>query len=233
LPKNRLSRTCHETPMLLSAEPLLHTPCRNVLPTTHTGRPSYWLSARTAPPPRSGPVRSQRLPTNVVSTIFSWPPRSKIAPPPPPSKVWPVELPASSRRCWTTSVGCAWLSQWSVVQICRWSQVSWYRIRRLPRPLSVTSPPPSITTRRLVLTTFAVCRIPIPIGSGPQSKVITPPFATALTTFRPEQLPGVPLPITWSGWLVSTARPAFGTGTCATPRPPAPAPAAMGTAYDV
>ncbi len=39
----------------------------NVLRTTYTGRPWYCDSARTAPPPRSGPVGSQRLPTNVES----------------------------------------------------------------------------------------------------------------------------------------------------------------------
>src|SRR5215213_6507235 len=75
-----------------------------------------------------------------------------------------------------------------------------------------------MTTRRLVFTTFAVRRIVITTGSDPQANVITPPFATARTTFFEVQLAGVPLPITRSGWLVSTARAAFGTGTCFTPR---------------
>jgi hypothetical protein len=48
-------------------------------------------------------------------------------------------------------------------------------------------------------------------GSGPQSKVITPPRATAETTAADVQLAGVPLPMTWSGLLVSTARASAGT----------------------
>ena len=50
--------------MLLSAPPLLHRPPRNALPTTYTGRSRCWSSTRTAAPPRSGPRRSHRLPTN-------------------------------------------------------------------------------------------------------------------------------------------------------------------------
>ena len=49
--------------MLLSADPLLQRPPVNVLPTTYTGLPWCWESARTAAPPRSGPVLSQRLST--------------------------------------------------------------------------------------------------------------------------------------------------------------------------
>jgi hypothetical protein len=48
-------------------------------------------------------------------------------------------------------------------------------------------------------------------GAGPQSKVITPPAATAATTAAEVQLAGVPLPITRSGSLVSTARASAGT----------------------
>src|SRR3954470_13892847 len=77
-----LLSTVQDTPMLLSPDPLLQRPPRNVLFTTYTGRPRNCESARTAAPPRSGPERSQRLSRNVVSTIFSCPPRSKTAPPP-------------------------------------------------------------------------------------------------------------------------------------------------------
>ena len=111
--------------MLLSADPLLQTPRVNVLWTTYTGWPWYCDSARTAPPPRSGPVGSQWLPANVDPTILSRPPRTKIAPPPPPSIVDPVESPRANVRFCTTSRGVAWSSQCGVVQICRWSQVFW------------------------------------------------------------------------------------------------------------
>ncbi|BFU43101.1 hypothetical protein KRMM14A1004_13380 [Krasilnikovia sp. MM14-A1004] len=61
------------------------------------------------------------------------------------------------------------------------------------------------------MRTFAVARIVIVTGSGPQSNVITPPAATARTTAAEVQLAGVPVPTTRSGRLVSTARPAAGT----------------------
>ena len=205
----------HETPMLLSAAPLLQTPRVNVLATTYTGRPRCCDSARTAPPPRSGPVGSQRLPVNVEETILSRPPRAKIAPPPPPSTVSPVASPSANRMFCTTSRGVAWSSQWDVVQVCCRSQVFWYRIRRCPPPLSVTLPRPSRTTRRLVLTTFAVCPISIRTGAGPQRKRMIPPLATARTTARDVQLRAVPLPTQRSGWEVSTARAPGGTGTAA------------------
>src|SRR5919206_4837342 len=107
--------------MLLRPAPLLQTPRRNELWTTVTGLNCD--NARTAPPPRSGPVGSHRLPTNLESTIFSRPPRAKIAPPPPPSNVAPVESPSTNVRCWTTSRGETWLSQCDVVQRCRRSHV--------------------------------------------------------------------------------------------------------------
>jgi len=44
---------------------------------------------------------------------------------------------------------------------------------------------------------------------------MTPPAATAATTAAEVQLAGVPSPMTWSGWLVLTGRPA--SGTCARP----------------
>ncbi|GAA4974642.1 hypothetical protein GCM10025331_81230 [Actinoplanes utahensis] len=48
-------------------------------------------------------------------------------------------------------------------------------------------------------------------GDGPQSKVMTPPAATAFTTAAEVQLAGVPSPIVRSGRLVSTALAAAGT----------------------
>jgi hypothetical protein len=56
-----------------------------------------------------------------------------------------------------------------------------------------------------------VASIVIVTGRGPQLKVITPPAATAATTACEVQLAGVPSPMTWSGWLVLTGRPAGGT----------------------
>src|SRR5215208_7294691 len=103
--------------MLLSAEPLLHLPPVKVLPTTRTGWSSCCDSARTAPPPRSGPVGSQRLPVNLEPTIFSRPPRAKIAPPPPPSYVAPVASPSTNVRFCTTRRGLAWSSQCDVVHV--------------------------------------------------------------------------------------------------------------------
>src|SRR5580658_8398395 len=92
------------------------------------------------------------------------------------------------------------------------AQVSEKRIRRTPPPLSVTRPPPSKTTRCSVLATFAVAVIRIVTAFFPQSNVMIPPSATAWTTAADVQLAGVPLPITWFGWLVLTAIPAAGTG---------------------
>jgi hypothetical protein len=69
-------------------------------------------------------------------------------------------------------------------------------MRRLPIPLSVTRPPPSITTRREVLTTFAVRRISMVTGSGPQANRITPPRRTARTTAAEVQLALDPSPTT-------------------------------------
>ena len=65
----------------------------------------YWLSTRIAAPPRSGPLASQRLPVKRESMTFSWPPRSKMAPPPPPSKSCPVELPSANVMFCTISDG--------------------------------------------------------------------------------------------------------------------------------
>src|SRR5579871_1298183 len=51
-------------------------------------------------------------------------------------------------------------------------------------------------------------------GLGPQSKVMMPPSATACTTAADVHPAGVPSPITWSGWLVSTGWAATGTAAC-------------------
>jgi hypothetical protein len=48
-------------------------------------------------------------------------------------------------------------------------------------------------------------------GFGPQLKVMMPPLATARTTAAEVQPAGDPLPMTWFGCLVLTARPAAGT----------------------
>src|SRR6516164_2528019 len=101
-----------------------------------------------------------------------------------------------------------------------------YRMRRAPPPLRVTFPPPSSTTSGLVLRTLAVACIVIVTGMAPQSKVITPPLATAATTAADVQLAAVPLPITWSGWEVSTGRAAAGIGA---PPPGFPASGRRGT----
>src|SRR5690348_2085089 len=93
-------------------------------------------------------------------------------------------------------------------------------MRLAPPPLSVTFPSPSSTTSELVLRTLAVACIMIVTGLAPQSKVITPPLATAATTAADVQPAAVPLPITWSGCEVSTGRAAAGTSA-----PPAGFPA--------
>ena len=111
--------------MLLRAPPLEHRPPVKVLPTTRTGMPLNWLSARTAAPPTSGPVRSQRFPAKRARMMVSRPPRAKIAPPPPPSTVWPVASPPWKAMSFTTSRGVNWFWQWSVVQTCARSQVFW------------------------------------------------------------------------------------------------------------
>src|ERR1700722_14757371 len=84
-------------------------------------------------------------------------------------------------------------------------------MRWWPWPLSVTSPPPSITTWGLVFMTLAVARILIVTGRRPQRKRIIPPERTAARTADEVQLAAVPCPTTWSAWDVSTARPAAGT----------------------
>ncbi len=71
----------------------------------------------------------------------------------------------------------------------------------------MTSPPPSSTTWWLVFRTLAVAVMVIVTGFGPQLNVMMPPLATALTTAADVQLAGVPVPMTWSGWLVFTAAP--------------------------
>ena len=105
--------------MLLSAPPLEQRRLRAAEGAAHdeTAGRRYWSSARTAAPPTSGPVRSQRLLKNRELTILSRPPRAKIAPPPPPSTVSPLALPSARVMFCTTSRGVAWSWQWTVVQI--------------------------------------------------------------------------------------------------------------------
>src|SRR5260221_6565187 len=86
--------------------------------------------------------------------------------PPPPSKCSPVELPCANVMFCAVSLEFAWSWQCDVVHICRLSRVSMYRIQRMPAPLSVTFPPPSITTLELVLRTFAVARMTNGHGRG-------------------------------------------------------------------
>ena len=85
-------------------------------------------------------------------------------------------------------------------------------MRIFPPPLSVTLLPPSMTSFvPLSLKTFAVDVRTIVTGSGPQSKVMTPPFATAATNASPVQLAGVPVPTTVVGDDTSSAWPSAGT----------------------
>src|SRR6266567_6922060 len=114
-------------------------------------------------------------------------------------------------RFCTTSCGRAWFWQCEVVHTWAGSQVFMYRIRRTPRPLRVTFPPPSRTTLRLVLRTFAVAVIRMVTGAGPQENAMIPPLATALTTAFDVQLAAVPVPTTLVGCEVLTARAARGT----------------------
>src|SRR4029453_10385499 len=72
-------------------------------------------------------------------------------------------------------------------------------MRRLSPPLRVIEPPPSMTTSRRVLRTFAVARMRIVTGLGPHENLIRPPARTAATTAAEGQLRGVPLPITRVG----------------------------------
>src|SRR4051812_43545319 len=87
-------------------------------------------------------------------------------------------------------------------------------MRRLPAPLSVTSPRPSSTTRLEVFTTLAVFVSVIVTGFGPQLKRMIPPLATAATTAADVQPAGVPRPTTRLGCEVSTARAAAGIAAC-------------------
>src|SRR5258708_6753257 len=85
-------------------------------------------------------------------------------------------------------------------------------MRTLSPPLSVTLPPPSMTILGPVsLTIFAVCVSVMVTGSAPQSNVITPPFATALTNASPVQLSLVPVPTTVFGFDASSALASTGT----------------------
>jgi hypothetical protein len=83
-------------------------------------------------------------------------------------------------------------------------------MRRAPPPLSVTLPPPSMTTVALLLRTLAVAVMAIVTGAGPHENVITPPAATAAITADDVQLAAVPVPTTVVGCEVSTGCPAAG-----------------------
>src|SRR5687768_15284454 len=87
-------------------------------------------------------------------------------------------------------------------------------MRRCPPPLSVTLPPPSSTiSGPRSLRILAVAFMVMVTGFGPQSNVMTPPWATVATTASDVQLPGVPSPMTWVGREVSAARASEGTAT--------------------
>src|SRR5262249_4927937 len=65
--------------------------------------------------------------------------------------------------------------------------------------LSVTSPPPSMTTSPRVLSTFAVACMRIVTGLRPHEKRISPPARTAAITAAEVQLRAVPCPTTRAG----------------------------------
>src|SRR5256885_13368846 len=89
-------------------------------------------------------------------------------------------------------------------------------MRTFPSPLRVTLLPPSMTSLvPLSLKTFAVCARTIVTGSGPQSKVMTPPFATAATNASPVQPAALPVPTTVVGDDTSSAWPSAGGGAWA------------------
>src|ERR1017187_7332020 len=84
-------------------------------------------------------------------------------------------------------------------------------MRVVPPPLSVTLLPPSITSLvPLLLKTFAVLVRTMVTGSGPQLKVMMPPFATAFTNASPVQVWGSPVPMTVVGDDTSSACPSAG-----------------------
>jgi hypothetical protein len=62
-----------------------------------------------------GPLRVAAVATKVECSMRNRPPRTKIAPPPPPSKSSPVELPCVKVRFATVSRGVAWSWQCDVV----------------------------------------------------------------------------------------------------------------------
>src|SRR5688500_12884254 len=93
-------------------------------------------------------------------------------------------------------------------------------MRRWPPPLSVTRPPPSSTTSGpWSLRTLAVAFMAIVTGDGPQSKVITPPAASAVATAAAVQPAGGPVPRTRSGLRVAAALASAGTEAAASGLP--------------
>src|SRR5262249_28046452 len=84
-------------------------------------------------------------------------------------------------------------------------------MRSLPPPDSVTLSPPSITSFDAVLfTTLAVADRTMVAGAAPQSKVMTPPLATAATNAALVQLAALPVPTTVVGDETSSARASLG-----------------------
>ena len=93
-------------------------------------------------------------------------------------------------------------------------------MRVVPPPLRVTLLPPSMTSFvPLSLNTFAVEVRTMVTGSGPQSKVMMPPSATAATNASPVQLSAVPFPMTVVGDETSSACPSAGTSACPSGHP--------------
>src|SRR5262249_55010356 len=84
-------------------------------------------------------------------------------------------------------------------------------MRLFPPPLSVILPPPSITIGPLLLKIFAVAVRTMVVGREPQSKVMTPPAATAATNAPEVQLAGVPVPPTVLGLAMLSACASAGT----------------------
>ncbi|MGC4120689.1 MAG: hypothetical protein QM765_40155 [Myxococcales bacterium] len=84
----------------------------------------------------------------------------------------------------------------------------------MPPPLSVTSPPPSMTVflAPLLFTSAWASRVRV-TGALPQLKVMTPPFHTASTKAFEVQDCGVPSPMTVVGAETSSGRASAGTST--------------------
>ena len=136
-------------------------------------------------PDTSWPVAAHWLCAKVQSMTVSEPPSSKMAPS--PLAVLVVFMtsevnPSTNVRFCTVRSGVA-----------RFQALVRCRMREAPPPLSVTVPPPSMVVSLATGTSEATV---IVTGSGPQSKVITPPAATAARNAASVQLAAVPVPTT-------------------------------------